>query len=399
MRPGIVVQHTGLPDRSSELVRCDIAGIIGFIRRGQWPTGASAGDFVELVLRREKDLWEHPDRDLFDPAARQAVRSFFANGGDTAHIFGVCVNSDQDLKTPVSARSVLGPLFDRLRDEEDIALLLVPAAAYLRCELRRNGEVLADAEVLYGELLAHCREMNNRFLVMDAPQGLHGAPLLRWVADFRRRHAANGSYGAIYYPWLLNGEDIFPPSATMAGSYARLEVENRPFGVAWPPANRPLRGVTHAEVELEWDEAGAMAEAALNPIVVQPGRGLVAFGARTLSLSSGLRFVNSRRALNMVLEQLRRDNQWAVFETNNPHLWDVLERDVMFRLGEFANGGMLVGSEDSESFTVRCDRETNLPSLRDAGMVNVQVRMRPVGTVEHIVVDLRLGDSATPGGV
>lgn len=142
-----------------------------------------------------------------------------------------------------------------------------------------------------------------------------------------------------------------------------------------------------------------MAEAALNPIVVQPGRGLVAFGARTLSLSSGLRFVNSRRVLNMVLEQLRRDNQWAVFETNNPHLWDVLERDVMFRLGEFANGGMLVGSEDSESFTVRCDRETNLPSLRDAGMVNVQVRMRPVGTVEHIVVDLRLGDSATPGGV
>ena len=399
MRPGIVVQHTGLPDRSSELVRCDIAGIIGFIRRDQWPEGASAGDFMELVLRREKDLWDHPDRSLFDPAARRAVQQFFRNGGDTAHIFGVCVHSDQDLKTPASTQSVLGPLFDRLRDEEDIALLVVPAAAYLRCELKRSGEVIADAEVLYGELLKHCREMNNRFLVMDAPRGLHGAPLLRWVQEFRQRHVADASYGAIYYPWLMDRDEIFPPSSTMAGAYARLEVENRPYGVAWPPANRPLLGVTHAEVELEWDEAGELAEAALNPIVVQPGRGLVAFGARTLSTTSSFQYVNSRRVVNMVLEQLRRDNQWAVFETNNPHLWDVLERDVIFRLGEFANGGMLMAGDDSDGFTVRCDRETNLPAMRDAGMVNVQVRLRPVGTVEHIVVDLRLGDTATPGGV
>ena len=176
MRPGIVIQHTGLPDRSSELVRCDIAGVVGFIPRARWPEGASAGDFLELVLRRERDLWEHPDRDLFDPAARQAVVGFFANGGDVAHIFGVCVGNEDELRTPVGAELIFASLLDRLRAEEDIALLMVPAAAYMRCELDRKGGVRADAEAIYGLLLAHCREMNNRFLVLDAPRGLHG----RW---------------------------------------------------------------------------------------------------------------------------------------------------------------------------------------------------------------------------
>lgn len=107
MRPGILVQHTGLPDRSSELVRCDIAGVIGFIPRARWPEGASAGDFLEILLRRDRDLWEHPDRDLFDAASRQAVSGFFANGGDTAHLFGVCLGNEEDLKTPIDRKSVV----------------------------------------------------------------------------------------------------------------------------------------------------------------------------------------------------------------------------------------------------------------------------------------------------
>ncbi len=400
MRPGILVQHTGLPDRSSPLVRCDIAGVIGFLPRRSWPQGASEGDFLEVVLRRERDLWDHPDRELFDAPSRLAVRSFFANGGDTVHLFVVCVRDLRDLASPVAVEQPLAPLIDRLRSEEDIGLLLVPAAAYLPSRMSREGEVTSDAEALYGIFLAHCREMNNRFLVMDAPDSLHGLALERWVAAFRKRNAAHAAYGAVYYPWLLNRDERIPPAAVVAGSMARLEIDNRPYGVAWPPANHTLRGATHAEVDLTWEEAGALSEQSINPLLVQPGRGLVSFGARTLSMSEDFKFINSRRVLNMITEQLRRDSEWAVFETNNPHLWDVLERDVLFRLAQFAGGGMLLGSSSGdEDFTVRCDRETNLPALRDAGQVNVQVRLRPVGTVEHIVVDLRLGEDSAAGGV
>jgi hypothetical protein len=154
------------------------------------------------------------------------------------------------------------------------------------------------------------------------------------------RNQATRSFGALYYPWLLQGDDIFPPSGAVAGTFAHSELSRRPFGVGWPPANIPIQGVTHTEVDLPWEEAGELAEAAINPLVVQPGRGVVAFGARTLIIEGPFQYVNSRRILNMVMEQLRRDSEWAVFETNNPHLWDVLERDVAFRLDEFAGGGV-----------------------------------------------------------
>ena len=87
-----------------------------------------------------------------------------------------------------------------------------------------------------------------------------------------------------------------------------------------------------------------------------------------------------------------------MFETNNPHLWDVLERDVLFRLGEFAGAGMLSGKVAGDDYYAQCDAETNVPALRDSGQVNVRIGMRPVGTVEHVLVDLRIGDDSAAGG-
>jgi phage tail sheath protein FI len=393
MRPGIVVQYARAPDRTGEQVRSDVAGIIGFVPPERWPEGATAGDYSEVLLRRKGDLWEHPDRDLFDPAARQAAEAFFENGGDMAYVFGVCLSSLDELRSPASAIGVLAPLFDRLRAEDDIAILLVPGAAYLRCEVSRDGQVRADAEVLYDELLAHCREMNNRFLIMDVPKGLHGELLLRWIRAFRKRDPATRSYGAIYYPWLMKGDEVHPPSGAVAGTFSRIEAEHAPFGVSWPPANTPILGVTHTEVELDWQEAGVYAEESVNPIVVQQGRGIVAFGARTLSVDPNFMFINSRRIVNMVTEQLRRDSEWAVFETNNPHLWNVLERDVRFRMSEFAGAGLLEDRHEGEGYLVKCDEETNLNMSRDLGQVQVQISMRPIGTVETIVVDLKIGDN------
>jgi hypothetical protein len=59
------------------LVRSDIAGIIGFIEKADWPVDAAAGDFIELYARRVHDFWDHPDRGLFDWATQRSVKSFF----------------------------------------------------------------------------------------------------------------------------------------------------------------------------------------------------------------------------------------------------------------------------------------------------------------------------------
>jgi hypothetical protein len=391
MRTGISIQHTSLPERQQGLVRCDVGGIIGFVTRERWPDDASAGDFLEIVLRRGHELDEHPQRHLFDRATRRAARHFFDNGGDTLHLFGVCVDSLDELKVRSGDDGVLAPLLHRLRAEDDIAILAVPSAAYMRCEVLRNGKVRCDADALYDELLAHCRQVNHRFLILDAPRGLHGEVLYRWVQGFREREPENRAFGAVYYPWLMRGDECDPPSGSMMGVYARIELERGVFGVGQPPANVPVLGATHTEVELDWGEVGEVTDAGLNPLIVQPGRGVVVWGARTLSSDPAWQFVNSRRIVSMITEQLRIDNEWAVFEVNDTSLWKVIERDVQVRLRQFWENGLIAGTRSRAEFSVQCSEETNPPEARDNGMVNVQVALTPVGTTERILIDLRLG--------
>lgn len=391
MRPGISIQHGSLANRSQGIVRCDIGGIIGFLTRDRWPEDASAGDFIEIILRRWSELDDHPQRLLFDVPSRRAVRSFFENGGDTLHLFVVCIDSEDDLKHRTGDDGPLAPLLHRLRAEDDIALLAVPAAAYMRCEILRNGKVRCEADALYDELLAHCRQMTNRFLLVDAPRGLHGDVLLRWFDAFRQREPENRSYGAVYYPWLKRGDETFPPSGSIMGVFARTELQRAPFGVAWPPANVPVLGATHTEVDMDWGEAGQVSDAGVNPIVVQPGRGVVVWGARTMSQDPAWTFINSRRIVSMISEQLRRDNEWAVFEVNDNSLWKVIERDVLVRLEQFWEAGLISGTRSRAEYSVECNEGTNPLESRDIGMLNVQIALRPVGTMERILIDLRLG--------
>jgi len=391
MRPGITIQHASLPDRNRGLVRADIAGMLAFVLPADWPEDAAAGDFAEIVLRRASELEDHPHRGRVDSTTVSATRSFFDNGGDQLHLFLVCVEDLADLEVRAEQDGPLGPVLERLLAEEDIGLLAAPSAATWRCEVLRSGVVRSRADALWDELLRHCRLVNHRFLVIDAPRGLHGDVLLRWVARFRAQDPASRAFGAVYAPWLMAGDRVLPPSGAMMGLMAKLELERAPVGVCQPPANVPLQGVTHAEVDLDWGEVAQLAEAHVNPLVSQAGRGVVAWGARTLSSDPAWQFINSRRVVGLVTEQLRRDNEWAVFETNDASLWKVLERDVSVRLREFFEAGMIAGTRALPEFSVRCDSETNPLELRDAGGLNIAVSLRPVGTTESILVDLRFG--------
>ncbi len=393
MRPGISIQHASLPQRTQGVVRCDIGAVIGFIPRESWPEEATAGDFLEFRLRRWQELEDHPQRGLVDAPSRRAVRAFFENGGDDCFVFTVCIRDEAELRAPGLGQGVLAPLLDRLAGEDEIALLCVPAAAWMRCEISRNGAVRSDAEALYNELLAHCRQMNNRFLILDSPRGLHGDLLTRWFEAFRAREPLDRCFGAVYYPWICRGDDLYPPSGAVMGVFARTELEHAPYGVSWPPANAAIHGATHTEIEMDWGEAGSISDIGINPLVTQPGRGVVVWGARTMSLDPAWTFVNSRRIVSMISEQLRRDNEWAVFETNDTGLWRVLERDVMVRLDQFWSAGLLGGTRAQEEYSVECNGATNPVEARNAGQLNVLILLKPVSTTERILIDLRLGAS------
>lgn len=391
MLGNIIVQHGHRAPRKKSLVRCDITAFIGFILPKDTPEGFQVGDFFEVVIRGEREFANYALASVFDKATKRAIISFFQNGGDVAHVFGVCVSSLDDLTSALSVEEVCENLFQRLEAEEDISLLYIPVLGYFNIQMFADGQIFSSAEALLGRFLLHCSVMNNRFLLIDSPRDLHDDLLVRWVKQLQERQYKNASYGAIYYPWLRDGEDVYPPGAAMAGLFVAVEQLHPPIGIQWPPANIALRGVSDTLVPLEQEEATFLAQAHVNPIYVVPGRGIMPMGARTLSKDPIFQQINSRRIMNMIVEQLYRDSQWAVFEVNNPHLWSVVTRDVKARLEEFWLAGLLTLSKDGEKYYVRCNAENNPMELLSAGFINIEVRVQPVGTTEQILIDLNVG--------
>jgi hypothetical protein len=391
MRPGITIQHSREVRRESDVVRSDITGIIGVIPKARWPEGAGSGDYVEVPLTNYGDIERSPAKALFDPVSLHAVRAFFVNGGDACRLFGVCIESEKQLMTDDPFRELFLSLLYRLRGEEDIGLLIMPILAYLPIRQLPGGEVEVPCQPTMELLLAHCREMNNRFLILDVPRGLHEDALLDWVAKFRKKNRTNAGHGALYYPWVRDGDTEAPASGYVSGVYARTELEHAPFGVKWPPANQIIRGVTHPAVALRWRDTGPLIDAHLNLIMTQPARGVVVWGARTLSYEPQWAHINARRIVSMVSEQLRRDSEWVVFENQRPELWEIVARSVRSRLDQLWSAGLLTGDQAGLEYLVQCDSELNPPETRDAGQVHVQVTLRPISTAEFIVVELRLG--------
>jgi len=398
LRPGIIIQHAREVSNDPGYVRSDVTGFIGVVPKSRWPQTAMLGDFFEMSLASYAELLQNPARHFFDPATRRAVRAFFENGGRNCILFGLCIESEQDLMVDDPFDVLFHPLLDRLRGQEDIGLLCMPALAYLPIEVDGKGNPVVKCQPVIHLLLAHCHEMNNRFLILDTPRDLHELPLQRWMRQLREVAGPVASYGAIYYPWLNAGDEVFPPSGSVAGIYARLDKEHEPFGVRWPPANEVVRGVTHPHVPIRWGEAGDLTEAGINPILTQPARGVVVWGARTMSQDPRWLHINSRRIVSYVSEQLRRDAEWVVFEHQRPELWEIVTRMVRNRLDQLWKAGLLSGDQAGSQYLVQCDRELNPPEVRDAGQVNVRVLLRPISTTENIVVELRLGSGSSDIG-
>lgn len=390
MRPGIIIQHSREVFRDDGPVRCDVVGFIAVIPPAKQVGGLTPGNFIELPLARYGELASSDARHLFDAATLKAVELFFTNGGRMCRLFGLCIGAADELVVHDPEVGVMAGLFDRLRGEEDIGLLAMPFLAHVPWTVR-DGEVDWPVTPTWLTLLRHCREMNNRFLVIDPPADLHDELLEGWVSDLRDQAAESGAFGAVYYPWLMHGDERFPPSGPVLGVYSQVENEQAPFGVRWPPANRPMEGVTHLAVPLRWSESGRLTDAHINPILTQPGRGVVIFGARTLSRDPQWAHINARRIVSMISEQLRRDNEWVVFENQRPELWQIVERTVRGRLDQLWTGGVLTGEQAGSEYEVQCDAETNPLEVRDAGQIHVRVTLRPITTTEFIVVELRLG--------
>src|SRR6266700_5880105 len=161
-----------------------------------------------------------------------------------------------------------------------------------------DSQALKNFKTGQHEMLKHCERMADRFAILDSPRGAEtrkGANRMEaWPDDYQFLTLAR--YGALYYPWIkekasdFKGLDLtLPASGHLAGVFARAESES---GVGRAPANEALRGVIELEACLSDAEQAILNPRGVNCLRSFRGRGLLVWGARTLSQDPNWRYVN-----------------------------------------------------------------------------------------------------------
>ena len=312
-----------------------------------------------------------------------AVRGFFANGGGPCYVAwadeglaaGGPAGSPGGGTAAGTAAGVVRRRLAELADLDEVDLICLPDVAYWEPETAFAAQRAA---------LEHCAARGDRFAVLDAVQGADARTLRRQVAALTGR---DGAFGALYHPWVRvpapGAIRHVPPCGHLAGTYAAADRER---GVHRAPANREIEGVLDVAVDLADDELDRLYELGVNPVRALPGRGVRAWGARTLGEAPEWRAITVRRLVSTIGRWAQRFLATSVHEPNDVRLWVRIMRELTAALGTLHLAGAFAGRTAEESFYVKCDHETNPPDVVAAGMVVTEIGVAAAVPAEFIVV-------------
>ena len=209
------------------------------------------------------------------------------------------------------------------------------------------------------------------------------------IADVRdMRGKIDTTYAAFYYPWIrifdpvtLQEIDI-PPSGSVAGIYARNDI-NR--GVFKAPANEVVNLALGFDTFLSKSQQEVLNPEGINCFRFFEGRGMLVWGARTISSDQEWKYVNLRRYFAYLERSIERGTQWAVFEPNGERLWGNVRRTIEdFLLNEWQMGALL-GDKPEKAYFVKCDRSTMSQNDLDNGRMVCLVGVAPLRPAEYVI--------------
>jgi hypothetical protein len=146
-----------------------------------------------------------------------------------------------------------------------------------------------------------------------------------------------------------------------------------------------VRGVTKLEANINDADQAVLNQEGINAIRDFHERGVLVWGARTMSPDPEWKYVNVRRLMIYLEHSIDKGTQWAVFEPNDDRLWANIRRSVEnFLINEW-RAGALLGNTPEEAYFVRCDRTTMTQDDLDDGRLVCVVGVAPVRPAEFVI--------------
>jgi hypothetical protein len=197
-------------------------------------------------------------------------------------------------------------------------------------------------------------------------------------------------HAAYYAPYIKNLDDRYiAPSSYVAGIACSRYINE---GFQQPPAGAryPLRGAVGLKFDISAQQQEVTYALGLNPIRSLPNRGIVAWGARTLSPNPLFKFVNTRAILNVLIDVMGRSFDDILFEQIDSAgtVYARVKSIASQILGQFFRQGALFGSRPEQAYLVVCSSANNNPNDLENGSVRLDVYVATSPTLERLLVTI-----------
>jgi phage tail sheath protein FI len=231
-------------------------------------------------------------------------------------------------------------------------------------------------------LITFCETAKNRFAIVDVEQGSSFNTL-----DPRAQYGSS-RFAAVYYPWIkiidpVTGNlKLVPPGGYVAGIYARNDLQH---GVHKAPVNQAVQGAIDVEMQINHNDQEILSPLGVNVIRKFPVKGILVWGARTLSTDSEWKYVNVRRLFTYIEQSIAHGTRWVVSEPNDEPLWTRVRDSITEFLMQCWRDGALMGRTPNEAFFVKCDRTTMTQDDINNGKLICEVGLAPARPAEFVL--------------
>lgn len=197
-------------------------------------------------------------------------------------------------------------------------------------------------------------------------------------------------HAAYYAPYVKNLSDRYVPASSYIAGIACSRYINEGFQQPPAGARYPLRGVNGLKFTISAQQQEVTYALGLNPIRSLPNRGIVAWGARTLSPNALFKFVNTRVILNVIIDVLGRSFDDVLFEQIDSAgtLYARVKSIAAQVLNQFYRQGALFGATPDQAYAVVCSTANNSNLDLEEGTVSADIYVATSPTLERVPLTL-----------
>ena len=144
-------------------------------------------------------------------------------------------------------------------------------------------------------------------------------------------------------------------------------------------------GAIRFERDVSFGEQSVLNPMGVNCLRSLPNRGNRIWGARTVSSDPEWKYISVRRYMIYLEASIDHGTQWAVFESNGPHLWSSVKQAIEDFLFSEWQSGALLGDTAHQAYFVKCDRSTMTQNDLDNGRMVCLIGVAVIKPAEFVI--------------